>query len=42
MVEKGIVGGIYHVIHRYAETHNKQMKDFDPDKESYYLVYCVS
>ena len=39
IVEKYIIGGICHVIHQFTDTHNKYMKDFDPDKESYYLVY---
>ena len=39
MVEKGIRGGIYHVIHRYAKANNKYMKDYDKNKESSYLKY---
>ena len=38
MVEKGIRGGIYHTIHRYAEANNKYMKDFEKNKELY-LIY---
>lgn len=38
MVEKGIIGGICHVIYQYTKAHNKCMKDFDPDKELYYLA----
>ena len=34
MVEKGIRGGICHVIHRYAEANNKHMKNCDKNKES--------
>ena len=38
MAQKGIKGGIYHVIHQYAKPHN--MKDNDKNKESSYLKYC--
>ena len=34
MVEKGVRGGICHVIHRYAKTNNTYMKDYDKNKES--------
>ena len=39
MTEKGIRGGIAHVIHRYAEANNKYMKNYDKNKESLYLIY---
>ena len=26
MIEKGIRGGIFHAVHRYAKTSNKYMK----------------
>ena len=39
MVEKGIRGGICHVIHQYAKANNKYMKDYDKKKESSYLKY---
>ena len=39
MVEKGIRGGICHVIDRYGKTNNKCMKNFDKNKESSYLEY---
>ena len=29
MVEKGIRGGIWHSIHRYAKANNKSLKDYD-------------
>ena len=38
MVEKGIRGGICHVIHRYMKANNKYMKDLDNSKESSYLT----
>ena len=39
MVEKGIRGGIYHVIHRYAKANNKYMKNYDKHKDLSYLMY---
>ena len=39
MVEKGIRGGTYHAIHRYAKANNKYMKDYDKNRESSYLKY---
>ena len=39
MVEKGIKGGICHVIHRYVKANNKCMKNYDENKESSYLMY---
>ena len=39
MVEKGIRGGTYHAIHRYAKTNNKYMKDYDKNSESSYLKH---
>ena len=39
IVEKGIRGGICHAIHRYAETNNKYMKNYDQNKESSYIQY---
>ena len=38
-VEKGIRGGIYHAIHRYAKVNNKHMKNYDKMKESSYIQY---
>ena len=37
MVEKGIRGGIYYTIHRYAKAINKYIKYHDKNKESSYL-----
>ena len=39
MVEKGIRGGICHVIHRHAKANNKYMKNYDKNKESSYIQY---
>ena len=39
MVEKGIRGGTCHAIHRYAETNNEYMKDYDKYKESSFLEH---
>ena len=33
-VEKGIKGGIFHVIHRYVKANNKYMTDYDKNIES--------
>ena len=39
MVEKGMGGGIYHSIYRYARANNKYMKDCDKSKELLYIQY---
>ena len=39
IVEKGIRGGICHVIHRYAKSNNKHMEYYDKNKESSYFKY---
>ena len=39
LFEKGIRGGITHISKRYAETNNKYMKDFNPDKPSKFIQY---
>ena len=39
MVEKGIRGGIFHAMHRYANANNKYMKNYLQNKESSYLMY---
>ena len=39
MVRKGIRGGICHSIYQYAKANNKYMKDYDKNKESWYLQY---
>ena len=32
MVEKGILRGIYHVIHQYLKSNNKYVKYYDKNK----------
>ena len=39
LVERDVRGGMYHAIHWYARANNKYEKDFDPKKESSYLMY---
>ena len=39
MIEKGIRGGIYHLIYRYAKAKNKYMKDYDKNKEPSYIQF---
>ena len=39
MVQKGIRRGICHTIHRYAKANNKNMKNYDKNIESSYLMY---
>ena len=39
MIEKGIKGGICHIIYRYAKANNKYLKDYDKNKESSYFKY---
>ena len=39
MVEKGIRGGMCHVIYRYVKANNKYMKNYDKNIESSYLEY---
>ena len=34
MVEKGIIGGIFHATHQHAKENNKYMKNHSKDKES--------
>ena len=33
IVEKGIIGGLYHFIDRYAKANNKYIKDYEEKKE---------
>ena len=37
MVQKGIIGGICHAIHRYVKANNKCMRNYDKNKESSYF-----
>ena len=39
IVEKSARGGMYHAIHWHAKANNKNMKQYDPSKESSYLIY---
>ena len=39
MVEKGVRGGICHVIHRYAKANNKYVKNYDESIKSSYIEY---
>ena len=39
MVEKGVRGGICPVIHRYAKTNNKYMKNYNKCLESIFVIY---
>ena len=39
VIEKGIRGGICHVIHRYAKANNKYMTHYDENKGSSHIKY---
>ena len=39
IVEKGIRGGIFHAVHRYAKTNNKYIKNYDENEEFSFLEY---
>ena len=38
-IEKGIRGGISNISHRHSIANNKYTKNYDPTKESKYIVY---
>ena len=42
MVEKGIKGGIFHAMHRYAKANNKYMKDYNKVEEESFLEYLYA
>ena len=39
MVGKGIRGGICNAVHRYAKANNKNVKNYDKNKESSFIGY---
>jgi hypothetical protein len=39
MVENGIRGGISTITKRYAESNNKYMTNYDPEKDDKYIEY---
>ena len=39
MIEKGIRGGICHIIHRHAKANIKHMKNYNKNIESSYIEY---
>ena len=39
MVEKSLPGGISYIANRYSKPNNKDMRYYDKDKESSYLMY---
>ena len=38
-IEKGMRGGISYIAHRHAVANNKYMKNYDPERESSYIIY---
>ena len=38
-IEKGMRGGISYIAHRHAEANNQYMEDYDPHRESSYIMY---
>ena len=39
MIEKGITGGIFHAIYRYAKANNKYMKNYNKNIELSNIMY---
>ena len=39
MIEQGIKGAICHSLLRHAKANNKYMKDYDENKNDYFLIY---
>ena len=39
MIEKDIRGRICHAVHRYVKANSKYMKDYDKNKDSWYLKH---
>ena len=38
-IEKGMRGGISYISHRHAEANNKYTRNYDPSKQSSYIMY---
>ena len=38
-IEKGLRGGISYIAHRHAKANNKYTRNYDPDKQSSYIMY---
>ena len=38
-IEKGMRGGISYIAHRHAVANNKYMKNYNPERESSYIMY---
>ena len=38
-IEKGLRGGISYIAKRYAKANNKYMNDYDPKKQSTFILY---
>ena len=38
-IEKGMRGGISYIAHRHALANNKYMKNYNPERESSYIMY---